>query len=481
MNGTTVSTLEPAAVWREFAAICQIPHPSGREAALRDRLAERGRAAGLTVRLDAAGNLRLDRAAAPGCEHLPKTLIQGHLDMVPQVETGTNFNFATDAVEPMVAGDWVRARQRTTLGADNGMGLAMGLALIFDRAWRGGALGVLATVEEETSMRGASHIDPALLECDRLLNLDSECDGELCCGCAGGVRLQLALPIAREAVPEDPELLGVRLSITGMKGGHSGMQIDEQRGNAVEFLWEFIDCSPEFRVGSFEGGTLANAIPRDSVAVGVVARRELASLQARAAAFAAAKREDFDVEDAFAVVVETVAKPARLWSPAAQRTVAKLVCETPSGVLERSSDPDAVLTSSNFATMRETSNGIESMALPRSFDDAARQRVVAETARLWIAAGGACVELDPYPGWKPEPNAPLAQYVRQVYCEYFDEEPVLTAIHAGLECGIFAGRRPGLAMISFGPTIEHAHSPSECVEIASVAKCFGFLQKILEK
>ncbi len=282
-----ISSLEPFLLWREFAAICAEIHPSGHEHALRAKLVKRAREAGLAAAVDAAGNLRIDRPAAPECEKRPAIILQAHLDMVPQADDATGFDFRKTPVTPVIAGDFVTAAG-TTLGADNGIGLAAALALIFDPGLRAGPLALLATVEEETSMRGAFLAEPEMLRGDILFNLDSETEGELCCGCAGGCRLTLRLNVP--TVPAPPGGRAVKISLSGLKGGHSGMDIDKNRGNAVTMLAGFAARLDAFAVADFRGGSLDNAIPRESAVTGV-ARQSLAELRKSAGRFSAKARK----------------------------------------------------------------------------------------------------------------------------------------------------------------------------------------------
>ena len=307
-----LDTLSPAPVWEIFELICSIPHPSGHEAALAEALSAMARERGLAVRRDAAGNLRIDRAAAPGFESAPAVLLQAHLDMVPQTAPGVKFDFLTDPIPPEIRGEWVVSGAGTTLGSDNGIGVAAAVALLFDPAWRGGALAGVFTVSEEVGLNGALALSPEMLEGTYLLNLDSEEEGELYLGCAGGARLTLTFDAAFR--PVSAGMTGVRCTVGGMAGGHSGCNIADRRGNAIRLLARLLKESPELQIASFDGGTCDNAIPREAVVSGALPAETFESFRRRAEAFEREAAGEFDAPPEFRIEVEAAPLPERVWT-----------------------------------------------------------------------------------------------------------------------------------------------------------------------
>ncbi len=470
-----LATLAPRELWREFAAICAEVHPSGHEHALRAELFERAHAAGLKAVTDDVGNLRIERRAAPGLENRPLIILQSHLDMVPQANADLAFDFLTTPVTPVIGGRFVTA-DGTTLGADNGIGLAAALALLFDSELQAGPLALLATVEEETSMRGAFHVAPEMLRGDILLNLDSETEGEFYCGCAGGCRLTLRRPVPTVAAGSEGE--AVKISLLGLQGGHSGMDIDKNRGNAIRMLVEFLLSLDDFAIADFRGGSLDNAIPRECFTTGLTvsgARK----LQLAADRFAAYQKNRFNLTEDFDLRVEPAERPKRLWSAAVQPEILWALLAIPNGVIERSALPHAVVTSNNLASAIFDGRTLTVRNLPRSFDNSKRDHLVEGIREIWKSFGGRARVSQSYPGWKPAVDSPVVRRAQAIYSELFGPIPPTKVIHAGLECGIFLEKNPKLAMLSFGPTIENPHSPAERVEIDSVEKFYHFLKKLV--
>jgi len=472
-NMESIRALEPKAVWEIFAMICAIPHPSGQEAKLAGAIAELASQHSLRVRRDAYGNLRIDRPASPGFEERPAVILQGHLDMVPQAAPETKFDFATDPIPAAAINGFVRSTAETTLGADNGLGVAAALALLFDESFRSGPLAAVFTLSEEVGLNGALALDPAFLAGEYLLNLDSEEEGELYVGCAGGARLEAELPLEFEATP--PGLVGAVLEVKGLAGGHSGCNIADRRGNAVRFLGEALRACPQLRAASALGGSLDNAIPREAKAAVAFDPADRGTVEKQLAALERKFRGECALPAAFAVALADAPRPERVWTRPVRERVAEALAGCPDGVLEMDSRFGIPRTSANLAAVFERGGGLVFRTSQRSFSDAGRREASARVAAHFTKLGGTAKLDNEYPGWEPAANSKLLGKAVDLYTELFGETPRVKVIHAGLECGIFAGKRPNLDMLSFGPTILDPHSPSERVEIAGVERFYSFL------
>lgn len=472
-----LGSLSPAPVWEIFEMICSIPHPSGHEAALAEALAAAARERGLAVRRDAAGNLRIDRAAAPGFESAPVVLLQAHLDMVPQTAPGVTFDFLTDPIPPEIRGEWVVSGAGTTLGSDNGIGVAAAVALLFDPAWRGGALAGVFTVSEEVGLNGALALSPEMLEGTYLLNLDSEEEGELYLGCAGGARLTLTFDASFRPVPAG--MTGVRCTVGGMAGGHSGCNIADRRGNAIRLLARLLERSPELLIASFDGGTCDNAIPREAAVCGALPADGVDRFRARAEAFAREAAGEFDAPPEFRIVVESAPLPERVWREEFRARVLGALTGCSDGVVAYDSALGVVRTSSNLASVRSEGERLVVATSQRSLIDAERAALTDAIADRFRAAGAAAAVSHAYPGWEPRQESRLFSTAASLYRELFGKRPEPKVIHAGLECGILSGINPKLEILSFGPTLENPHSPGERLDIASVGRFWKFLRELI--
>lgn len=474
-----LGSLSPAPVWEIFEMICSIPHPSGHEAALAEALAAAARERGLAVRRDAAGNLRIDRAAAPGFESAPVVLLQAHLDMVPQTAPGVKFDFLTDPIPPEIRGKWVVSGAGTTLGSDNGIGVAAAVALLFDPAWRGGALAGVFTVSEEVGLNGALALSPEMLEGTYLLNLDSEEEGELYLGCAGGARLTLTFDVVFQ--PVSAGMTGVRCTVGGMAGGHSGCNIADRRGNAIRLLARLLERSPELLVASFDGGTCDNAIPREAAVCGALPADGVEPFRTRAEAFAREAAGEFDAPPEFRIEVGAAPLPERVWREAFRDRVLGALTGCPDGPTAFDSALDVVRTSSNLASVRSEGERLIVATSQRSQIDAERAALTEAIAQRFRAAGGAAAVSHAYPGWEPRLDSRLFSTAASLYRELFGKRPEPKVIHAGLECGILSGINPKLEILSFGPTLENPHSPGERLDIASVGRFWRFLSELISR
>ncbi len=467
-----------AELWRHFEEICAIPHPSGHERALAQHLARAARDNGLKAEIDPAGNLRIERPASPGCETRPRIILQAHLDMVPQAADGTEFNFRTSSIPLKVEGGFLRSSLPTTLGGDDGAGVAAALALLFDRKLEAGPLAGVFTVSEEVGLNGALALDPAFLDGDYLLNLDSEDEGEICIGCAGGARMEADFPLNWHDTPAGTT--GIRVEITGLAGGHSGINIDDRRGNAVLYLARLLELLPELAVAALSGGTLDNVIPREAIAMTAAPEAQLPELRLRAANFGLKLAEEFDAPPEFTVALRPAARPARVWEPELQHRIIHALAHCPNGALAHDRRLHIVRTSSNLAAVHSNGDTLAVRTSQRSLSDQERAKLTQELVKQFTAAGAIPRIDNCYPGWEPQPNSRLLEQAQERHAACFGHPAAITVIHAGLECGILSGKRPGLQLISFGPTLHDPHSPAERLDIASTERFFLYLKDLVE-
>ncbi len=486
--------LEPRSVWAHFATLCAIPRPSLHEAALRAHLIGWAEARGIESTVDAVGNLILRQPASPGFEHRPGVVLQGHLDMVCQKNTGTVHDFYTDPIRPSLQDGWLIA-ENTTLGADNGIGVALALAALEDEALPHPPLEALFTVNEESGMDGARGLAPGTLHGRHLINLDSEEWGHFFLGCAGGVDVEVLRPCHTGPLPAEQVVWQV--DVTGLKGGHSGIDIHLGRGNAIKLLVEFLreledDLVGERRAGAqaaasllcLEGGSARNAIPREAYACIALPPERTARLQELTAARQAAWRDRFrGIDDGVALHCHPIEAPQRQALTAeAQRTLLEYLHSAPNGVRQVSRDfPGVTETSANLGVVVLKEDACHATFKVRSLHDAAAEHCAENIVRHATANEAIAEKRGAYPGWTPDRNSPLLAACQQAYRREFGQPAGLQVIHAGLECGLIAASHPQLEMISFGPDIRNAHAPGEGVEIESVARCWILLKAVLEE
>ena len=469
------SALAPALVWKHFAAICSIPHPSHHEEKIREYVVDFAKAQGLEYTVDEANNVYVRKPATVGMENRKGIVIQAHLDMVPQKNNDKVFDFENDPIEAYIDGEWVTANG-TTLGADNGIGAAAILAVLEDKTLVHGPVEALFTATEETGMDGAFGLKGGLLQGDILLNLDSETEGELYVGCAGGLDANITLPYTAEAAPTGYTAYAVE--VKGLKGGHSGIQIGYQRANANRELFRLLNASAcDLRLASVDGGGLRNAIPREATAVVLVANGDVATFEAEVAAFEKTLIAEYaNIEDSISVKAAVVTTPAEVIPAEVATKLAKAVIGAPNGVVKMSVEMEGLVqTSSNLARVISDGQTVKIQCLLRSSVNSEKHALGAAIKGVFELAG-ATVELSgDYDGWKPNMESPILHTMLASYESLYGVKPAVMAIHAGLECGIIGGKYEGLDMISFGPTICFPHSPDEKVEIASVEKFYSFL------
>jgi dipeptidase D len=479
---TPLDHLEPKAVWKHFAALAAIPRASEKEAAVRDYVLAVARRLDLEAVQDSAGNVVVRKPARPGREAAVPAVVQGHLDMVCEKNETTVHNFDTDPIRLIVDGDWLKA-DGTTLGADNGVGVAAALAVMESDAIAHGPLEFVFTIDEENGLTGASRFPAGLLKSKYFLNLDNEEEGTLCIGCAGGLN-----SIARRKIARRPAPLGEawRIKITGLAGGHSGIDIHRGRGNALRILGRalaiLLDRLP-LAVAELNGGSKRNAIPREASAVVVLDSSHTPQLKSLLAGYEADVRSDLGAFDpGVSVVLESIARPERVIDSADVAPIVGVLASQHHGVVAMSPDiPGLVQTSTNLATVATTQDAVEIGTSQRSPIESSKHATGAMVATVFRFAGFDVEQKGDYPGWKPEPNSDIVRIAKAVHQDVLGEEPRLIAMHAGLECGVIGEKHPGMQMISFGPHLIDVHSPSERVKISSVTPFYRFLTAFLER
>ena len=477
-----MKNLQPQGLWSNFYDLTQIPRPSGQKEEVSAFLANYGRSLGLETIVDSIGNVIIRKPASPGYENHPGVILQGHMDMVPQKNNDTVFDFAKDPIEAYIDGEWVTAKG-TTLGADNGIGVAAAMAILADKNVVHPPVEVLVTVDEETGMYGAFALEGGLLQGKTLLNLDSEAEGELYVGCAGGVDTTAKFAYTPVEVEEGD--VAVKVSVTGCKGGHSGCDIHLQRANANKLLFRFLKeavANYEARLASVEGGSLRNAIPREASAIITIPAEGLDEVMDLVAEFEDLFVAEYDgVEDNIRFMAEQVECPATELPEDVQDFLIHAITACPHGVYRVIPEmPDVVETSNNLAMLKTEDNCVTVYCLTRSSVES-RKEELQEIIQSVFAMAGAEVEFSgSYPGWKPNLKSHILEVMKQTYQENYGVEPRVIIIHAGLECGIIGRNYPGMDMISFGPTIKYPHSPDERVNIATVAKFYEYLLATLK-
>jgi len=478
---TFVSDLEPKPLWRHFDEILAIPRGSGEEAKMRAYVVGIAARFGLEHRVDATGNVVVKKPGTAGKEQAPATILQAHLDMVNEKNSDVDFDFATDAIRPVREGEYLTA-DGTTLGSDNGIGIAAMLAIMEASDVVHGPLEFLFTIDEETGLTGAMGLDATLISARQLINLDSEEEGTLTVGCAGGADTDLTLALDTIAAPTESTAHTVKLF--GLNGGHSGVDIHLQRGNAVQLLARMLLAAeqPGFIAG-IEGGNKHNAIPREADATIVmpegVAGDFFTRLDAR---FENVKAEFAVPEPGMAMSVSDAAFPDTIWSADAGTRVLQLLVALPHGVQVMSNDiPGLVETSTNLAAAKSDGGTLKVLMSSRSSVASGLDWIRGKIAAVAALAGASANQRDGYPGWKPDLDSKLLAVVRSVHERVLGFEPKVGAMHAGLECGLIGEMVPGMDMISIGPQIEFPHSPNERVKVDSVGRFYGLLTETLKE
>lgn len=481
---TFVSDLEPQALWRHFDEILTIPRASRKEEAMRRYVIAVADRHGLPHRIDAGGNLVVSKPGTAGREGVPITVIQSHLDMVNEKNSDSTHDFERDPIVPRREGEYLKATG-TTLGSDNGIGVAAMLAVMESTDLAHGPIELLFTVEEEIGLEGAGRLDPSLVTGRRLLNLDSEEEGAVTVGCAGAAMTRMSLPLEKDGVPGDSSTLAVK--VAGLQGGHSGLDIHLQRGNAVKVLVRALLAAFQerpFRIAAMKGGDKHNVLPREASARIVVPSGGLDALrQALETDLQAAREELRPAEPDLRFEITAGGEPVQeAWTEEATGRALSMLEAIPHGVLAMSYDiPGLVETSTNLASAASLNGSLQVLQSTRS-SVASALRATRRRLRAVAGLAGASVEENlGYPAWKPDLSSPLLATVRRVHERVLGHEPEVKAVHAGLECGVIGEKCPGMDMISFGPQIEFPHSPDERVHVESVERFWRLFTATLEE
>lgn len=476
------NNLEPQLLWSYFDEIRQVPRPSKKEGKMIAYLKATGEKLGLDTTVDDAGNVIIRKSAAAGKESVPTVILQAHMDMVCEKNNDVTHNFETDPIDVYVEDNWVKAKG-TTLGADNGIGIAAALAILASDDLSHGAIECLFTVDEETGLTGAAALQPGTLKGSILLNLDSEEDGEIFIGCAGGIDTVATLSFTPAMAPIN--YFWARIAVSGLKGGHSGDDIEKGLGNAnkilTRFLWQQARKN-DLRLVSFDGGNLRNAIAREAHAFIGIPFDQKEQLRIDFNQFTADIEDELSLKEPdIRLELESDNAPAIVMDKKTSEALLNALYACPHGVLRMSDEmPGLVETSTNLASVKFDGNNILVTTSQRSSIDSAKHDAAAMVNSVFSLAGATVKHGEGYPGWKPNPNSPIVNVTAKAYEKLFGVKPHVRAIHAGLECGLFLEKYPHWDMVSFGPTIRGAHSPSERLDVIATQRFWELLLEVLK-
>lgn len=480
-----ISHLKPSRVWQLFEKICSIPHPSKHEQKISLWIQTWAKELGLHIKEDAIGNLAIKKPASQGMEDRKSIILQAHMDMVPQKNNDTDHDFLTDPIRPYIIteadGDWVTA-EGTTLGADNGVGLASALAVLASDDITHGPLEVLVTIDEEAGMSGAFGLQPNWLEGDILINTDSEQEGEVYMGCAGGIDASATFDLHFENVPANYQAFN--LSISGLKGGHSGVDIHTGRANANKLLIRFLLAASnnfDIRLTELNGGSLRNAIPREANSSFVVASDQVESLKTALTTYLSTIKASLTaIETDIDMLLISPEDFEQCWDSNTQSNILRALNACPNGVIRMSDDIAGIVESSlNLGVIHTRGKKFNALILIRSLHDDGRLETQRTVQSVFELAGANISFSGAYPGWKPNNDSAIMKTVSDTYQQLFNKVPAVMVIHAGLECGLFKTAYPHWDMVSIGPTIKFPHSPDEKIEIATVAQYWQLLTAVL--
>ncbi len=479
-----MKTLKPELVFAYFMEICRVPRPSKHEGQIIDYLLDFAEKHHLPAKRDNVGNVLISKGATPGMDKKPTVVLQSHMDMVAEKNSGTEHDFLKDPIQPYIDGEWIKARG-TTLGADCGIGMAAQLALLASGDIPHGPIECLFTVDEETGLTGAFALEPAFFTGSILLNLDSEDEGELFIGCAGGIDTTATFTYTPEPLPAGTA--AYTISVSGLTGGHSGDDINKGLANSNKLLTRFLWQAQQklgLRLATFDGGNLHNAIPREAAATFVIDKKHAATLQKLFDQHAEDCKNEYSFTEKNIQQTLTEAKsPATVMDQATQRHLLNALYACPHGVIAMSrAMENLVETSTNLASVKcIDGNKILVTTSQRSSVESAKFDIARMVESVFVEAGATVTHGDGYPGWKPNPNSAIGKVATEAYQKLFDKAPKVKAIHAGLECGLFLEKYPALDMVSFGPTLRGVHSPDERLDIKTVPLFWDLLIEILRK
>lgn len=479
-----VKDLKPELIWKCFDEVTKIPRPSCHEEQIREFLLKFAADHGVEAKTDKVGNVVMRRPATPGYENAPVVILQGHMDMVAEKNGDSTHDFMKDPIETYIDGDWVKARG-TTLGADNGIGMAAAMAVLIDSSLEHGPVECLFTINEEIGLEGAQNLGKDMITGSMLINLDSEDDGEIFVGCAGGIDTTAIFNYRRSMAPENFSY--IKVSVSGLLGGHSGSDINLGRGNANKLVARFIwECSQKWpvEVCSFDGGNLRNAIPREAYAVFGVQSNHREELGKALERYADEIRNEYKgVEPSMDFRIEDVERPEYCIDSETSVALVRAIYSAPHGVFSMSRDIEGLVeTSTNLAAVKMIEGDkIRITTSQRSSVESRKNDVAGQVEAHFQLSGAEVSHSDGYPGWAPNMESTIMKLSADAYEELFGVKPAIKAIHAGLECGLFLSKYPNLDMVSFGPTMTGVHSPDEKLNIPTVDKFWKHLCKVLEK
>lgn len=480
----SVRELEPKIIWNHFEDLNAVPRPSKKEERVRQFMIDFGKSLNLEVLEDKIGNVIIKKKASSGMEDRETVILQSHIDMVHQKNSDTQFDFSTEGIRSLIDGEWVKA-EGTTLGADNGMGVAAAMSLLSSTEIKHPALEALFTIDEETGMTGAKELDGSLLGGKILLNLDTEDDDEFSVGCAGGIDTNTTMTVQIEDIPSDYSILAI--SVKGLKGGHSGMDIDTGRANANFVMNRLIAGLHEVsdvRIVEIEGGSLRNAIPRESVGEIAVRSNDIEAINQKFDVLSNYIQSEYSEVEPNAVfnLSKTESSNTKMLAKSDNLKVLSCIYATPNGVWKMSDKiAGLVETSTSLAKVIVRNGEFSTKSLQRSMIESGKEDIATALKLHYENLGAEVTQGGDYPGWEPNPNSRILEVLKSNYVDMFNEQPKVAACHAGLECGILGKHLPNCDMISFGPTIRHPHSPDEKVNIKSVQKFWKFLVKVIEE
>ena len=478
-----IKDLQPECVWRNFYDLTQVPRPSGHLEKVQQFLLDFAKKVGVEAFKDSANNIVMRKPASPGMENRKTVMLQAHMDMVPQKTPDSTHNFETDPIQTWIDGEWVKTKG-TTLGADNGLGIAAIMAVMEDKTLKHGPIEALCTADEETGMYGANDLPTGQMNSDILLNLDTEDEGEMIVGSAGGV--DITGTIEYKPVETEEGDKAIKVTIKGLKGGHSGLEINEGRANAnnqmVRFVREAISLC-DARLAEWHGGNMRNAIPNSCVVVLTVPAENVEATKELVEDWKEQIVEDYyGIEDAIEFFCEDVETPKTEVPADIQDNLIDAIYACHDGVIRMiPTIPTKVETSSNLAIINITDSKAEMLILARSSSESMKDYVTKTVSSAMAMVGMKVITSGDYFGWNPNPNSPMVALMSKIYKDLFNQDPTVQVCHAGLECSVILGKYPGLDIVSFGPTIRSPHTAGERAHIPSVTKFWQFLVKTLEE
>ena len=478
-----IKDLQPECVWRNFYDLTQVPRPSGHLEKVQQFLLDFAKKVGVEAFKDSANNIVMRKPASPGMENRKTVMLQAHMDMVPQKTPDSTHNFETDPIQTWIDGEWVKTKG-TTLGADNGLGIAAIMAVMEDKTLKHGPIEALCTADEETGMYGANDLPTGQMNSDILLNLDTEDEGEMIVGSAGGV--DITGTIEYKPVETEEGDKAIKVTIKGLKGGHSGLEINEGRANAnkqmVRFVREAISLC-DARLAEWHGGNMRNAIPNSCVVVLTVPAENVEATKELVEDWKEQIVEDYyGIEDAIEFFCEDVETPKTEVPADIQDNLIDAIYACHDGVIRMiPTIPTKVETSSNLAIINITDSKAEMLILARSSSESMKDYVTKTVSSAMAMVGMKVITSGDYFGWNPNPNSPMVALMSKIYKDLFNQNPIVQVCHAGLECSVILGKYPGLDIVSFGPTIRSPHTAGERAHIPSVTKFWQFLVKTLEE